>query len=318
VSETEAADRAAGQLADPAATGRPSARRARYVWADGLLVPADTPLLPATDRGFQLGDGVFETIRVCEGRILELPLHAERLRASAAALGIPLPDEIEATLRVAIAELLAADELGGPRVEVSVRVTVTRGPLEGRDLLPPSDVRPTMVVQAWPVARPSPELLARGLHLAISTVRRDPRSPLAAVKTTSRAEFVYARLEARRRGADDALFLTIDGHLAEATSASVFLVKDDELATPALECGILVGTTREWLLRWAPGVGLRAREGWIAPDELFAADEALLASSVAGVLPVTQVDERPIGTGKPGRWTLRARAAREALACGEG
>ena len=93
-------------------------------------------------------------------------------------------------------------------------------------------------------------------------VRRDPANPLAALKTTSRADYVYARLEARRAGADDALFLTIDGLLSEGTTANIFLVRlaadgTSELATPSLDCAILPGTTRSWLLAWAAAVGLR-------------------------------------------------------------
>ncbi|HEY3355444.1 MAG TPA: aminotransferase class IV, partial [Polyangia bacterium] len=130
-----------------------------------------------------------------------------------------------------------------------------------------------------------------------------------------------ARLEARRAGADDALFLTTSGHLSESTTANVFLVRraDDgvvELATPALECAILPGTTRSWLLRWATGVGLRAVERWLLPGELAAADEAFVCSSVAGVLPVTRFDGAPIGDGRPGPFTLRARADREGFIVG--
>ena len=286
----------------------------QHVWADGRLVPAGAAVLSASDRGVQLGDGVFETVRVFEGRILELPLHAARLATSAAALEISMPDDVEARLRVAITELLAADGHVGPGLELSVRVTLTRGPVEDRSLLPPRGVTPTLLVQASRVGPPPADLLERGLSLAISSIRRDPRNPLAAVKTTSRADFVYARLEARRRGADDALFLTTDGHVAEAPSASLFLVRAGELATPSLACGVLVGTTREWLLAWAGRVGLTAREALLAPDDLFAADEAFLASSVAGVLPVTRVDGRPIGPGAPGPWTARARRDREAFA----
>jgi branched-chain amino acid aminotransferase len=153
-------------------------------------------------------------------------------------------------------------------------------------------------------------------------VRRDPQNPLAMLKTTSRADYVYARLEARRAGAADALFLTIEGLLSEATSANIFLVRragDDviELATPALDCAILPGTTRSWLLGWAEGVGLRPVEGWLTPRDLAQADEAFLSSSVAGVLPVTRFDGREIGDGRPGPWTHRAREDREAFIRGE-
>ena len=282
------------------------------VWINGRLEPAERALLTVTDRGFQVGDGVFETLLVVGGRVLELPLHSSRLQASAAALAIPLPDDLERCLEQAITDLFRANTLDGSDTRIAVRVTVSRGAVDGHGLLPPDGVRPNMVVQAWPVDPPSPELLSRGLRLAISAVRRDPPSPLATVKTTSRAEFVYAKLEAHRRGADEALFVTTDGHLAEATSASLFLVEAEGLATPSLDCGILVSTTREWVISsGGPGLGLVVRQDHLTPNGLFVADEAFLASSVAGILPITSVDGRPIGAGAPGGWTLRLRALRE-------
>jgi branched-chain amino acid aminotransferase len=286
--------------------------RPSTVWINGMLEPAEKALLTVADRGFQVGDGIFETLLVVGGRVLELPLHASRLQASAAVLAMPLPDDLERCLGQAIADLCRANRLDGSATQVAVRVTVSRGAVDGHALLPPDDVRPNLVVQAWQVDPPPPELLSRGLRLAISQVRRDPASPLATVKTTSRAEFVYAQLEAHQRGADDALFLTTDGHLAEATSASLFLVQGAGLATPSLDCGILVSTTREWIISsGGPGLGLAVRQDHLSPDDLFGAEEALLASSVAGILPITSVDGRPIGAGTPGVWTLRLRALRE-------
>ena len=216
----------------------------------------------------------------------------------------------------------AADGLADPDGDASIRITVSRGAITARGLLPMEQVTPTIVIQAWPVPPPPADHLERGLHLAVSSVRRDPENPLAALKTTSRADYVFARLEARRAGADDALFLTVDGHLSEATSANIFLVRGNaaaspELATPALACAILPGTTRTWLLGWAATVGLTPVEGWLTAADLSGADEAFLCSSVAGVLPVTRFDGRPIGTGAPGSWTLRAREAREAFIRGE-
>jgi branched-chain amino acid aminotransferase len=286
--------------------------RSSAVWINGRLEPADGSLLTVTDRGFQVGDGIFETMRVVGGRVLELPTHASRLQASAAVLAMPLPDDLERCLRQAIADLCRANGLDGSDTQVAVRVTVSRGAVEGRALLPPDEVRPNMVVQAWRVDPPSPGLLSRGLCLAISQVRRDPASPLAKVKTTSRAEFVYAQIEAHQSGADDALFVTTDGNLAEATSASLFLVEGAGLATPSLDCGILVSTTREWVISvGGPGLGLAVRQDHLTPNDLFVADEAFLASSVAGIVPITSVDGRPIGSGTPGVWTLRLRVLRE-------
>jgi len=282
------------------------------VWINGRLEPGERALLTVTDRAFQVGDGIFETLRVVGGQVLELPLHVSRLQASADVLALPLPDDLERYLGQAIADLCRANRLDGSQSRVAARVTVSRGAVAGRALLPPDDVSPNVVVQVWPADPPPPELLGRGLHLTISAVRRDPLSPLATVKTTSRAEFVYARLEARQRGADDSLFMTTDGHLAEATSASLFLVEGEGLATPSLDSGILVSTTREWVISsGGPRLGLPVRQDHLTAGDLFAADEAFLASSVAGIVPVTSVDGRSIGTGKPGVWTLRLRSLRE-------
>jgi branched-subunit amino acid aminotransferase/4-amino-4-deoxychorismate lyase len=290
-----------------------------HVWVDGRILPADGPHLSVYDRGFQLGDGIFETLRVRGSHPTELPEHVDRLLRSAAGLEIALPNGIERRLAAGIAELLAADRLDGPDGDASVRITVSRGPYRGRGLLPPDEkVAATIVIQAWPVADPPAEQLERGLHLVSSAVRRDPANPLATLKTTSRAEYVYARLEARRSGADDTLFLTIDDHLSESTSSNIFLVRraDDgttELATPSLDCAILPGTTRSWLLTWGSTVGLRPYEGRLTRRELAGADEAFVCSSVAGVLPVTRFDGSTIGDGRPGPWTQRARADRESM-----
>jgi len=289
-----------------------------HAWIDGALRSLDEAQISAFDRGFQLGDGVFETLRARRGRVTEVEAHLGRLRHSAGGLEIPLPPDATETIARGIDEVLAAEELNGPDGDAAIRITVSRGTYFGRGLLPPDEAPPpTIVIQAWPVAPPPPGHLDAGLHLATSRVRRDPSSPLAALKTTSRADYVYARLEARKAGADDALFLTTDGHLSEATSANLFLIRGIELATPSLSAAILPGTTRDWILGWAARVGLHANEALLLPEDLATADEAFLSSSVAGILPVTRFDGAFIGTGEPGAWTQRARADREAFIEGE-
>jgi len=299
------------------------ARDRAHVWVDGELLPATARHLSAFDRGFQLGDGIFETLRATGGRSTELPEHLARLHRSAEGLDIHLPADLDSAVANGIATLLAADGLDRPDGDASIRITVSRGAYRSRGVLPPDEVVPaTIVIQAWPVAQVPDSHLERGLHLVASAVRRDPQNPLATLKTTSRAEYVYARLEARRAGADDALFLTVDDRLSEGTSANIFLVRADgsealELATPSLDCAILPGTTRSWLLDWGAKVGLRPFEGALTRDDLAAAREAFLSSSVAGILPVTSFEGAPIGDGLPGAWTLRARAAREAMIHGD-
>ena len=299
-------------------------REPQHVWVDGELRPAGEAHISSFDRGFAQGDGIFETLRARGGHVTELAEHVARLRRSADGLSIDLPPDIAPRLAAGIDALLAAEALDGPAGDASIRITVSRGSWYERGLLPRrgQPVAPTIVIQAWPVPPVPVGHLEQGLALVASSIRRDPSNPVLSLKTTSRIDYVYARLEARRAGADDALFLTDSGHLSEATSANIVLIRDAadgtvELATPALDCAILPGTTRSWLLRWASEVGLRPIEGWLTPDELAAASEAFLCSSVAGVLPVTRFNDHPIGGGRPGPWTMRARAAREAFIRGE-
>ena len=263
-----------GQGARAAVVDRGESRRRRergrhgprHVWVDGELLPADATHLSAFDRGFQLGDGLFETLRARGGRVTELAEHVARLRRSADGLGIELPDALERMLLPAIAELLAAEGLGRARrrrLDPDHGLAAARGRRAACCRRATSTLVATIVIQAWPVVpRRRRTTSNAACRLVASSVRRDPQNPVVTLKTTSRADYVFARLEARREGADDALFLTLSGHLSEATTANVFLVRRaadgvTELATPSLECAILPGTTRSWLLRWADGAGLR-------------------------------------------------------------
>lgn len=295
MSDTEAADPGARPIA----------------WVDGRLLAADTPALLVGDRGFQLGDGLFETLRVRRGVAIEIELHLARLREGLGSLAIPMPLS-DGELATGIAAVVAANA----PADAAVRVTVSRGAPVGRGLLPAGwpDLAPTVVIQAWPHVPVAAEVLARGVRAVIATGRRDPAFPLASVKTTSRADHVHAKLEAERVGADDAITLTLDGHVAEATTANVAMLVGKRVLTPPLAAGILAGTTRDWLLRaeGAAALGLAAAEAWITPDELLVADEVLLCSSVAGFQPVVSLDGTPIAGGAPGPWSARLRAAREA------
>ncbi len=290
-----------------------------HLWLDGRLVSPAEPHIYVTDRGFQLGDGLFETLRVRRGVPIEWEEHLERLRDGASVLAIPLPSA--EALERGVAELLDAEGLSAAGDaslapgDATIRITVTRGPLERRGTLPPGweATTPTVAIQAWRYAPPPRRQLASGIRTVTSALRRDPSSPLSGIKSTSRADYVVARLEAERASADDALFLTLDGRLSEATSSNLFVVAGDRLLTPPPSAAILAGTTRTWLLR-DPSVGdlgltAEARDLW--PDDLFGADEAFLSASVAGIVPLVAHDGRAIGTGRPGKRTLALRVARE-------
>jgi branched-chain amino acid aminotransferase len=290
----------------------------QHVWVDGRILPADAPAISVFDRGFLLGDGIFETLRARRGVVVELDAHLERLRESAVPLGIPLPPEdapiVEGIAALLVAEGLADDGSSGRAPgDAALRITVTRGAYVARGLAPtgPSS-GPSIVIAAWPHTGPAAAVLRDGLSLVTSSVRRDPGSPLAGVKTTSRAESVYARLEAERAGADDALILDTTGHVSEATSANVFAIRRGRLLTPPLGSGCLAGTTRAWLLEHAPAHDLVPEEEQLTRADLLHADEVLLSSSVAGVLPVGRLDGDAIGRGGAGPITIQLRNQREA------
>jgi branched-subunit amino acid aminotransferase/4-amino-4-deoxychorismate lyase len=285
---------------------------ASHVWLNGRLLPSDAPHISVYDRGFQLGDGVFEALRARRGVVIELAGHLARLRASLMALEILLgfgDDTIEA----GIADLLAAEGWDGfePAGDAAVRITVSRGFEPARGLIAPSGGSATIAIQVWPHKPPSARAVQEGERFITSAIRRDPDSPMAGIKTTSRAELVYARLEADRAGADDAIFLTADGLITEATTSNILLIRGDECATPRLGTGILPGTTRAWLVAHGDAVGLRMVERDLRQADFFDADEAAICSSIGGVLPVTSLDGRPIGGGVPGPRTIAMREARE-------
>lgn len=291
---------------------------AAHVWLDGQLVPSESAHISVYDRGFQLGDGVFEALRARRGVAIELAGHLARLHASLTALAFELPFD-DARVAAAIEELLAAEHWDGrgspdgtePPADAVIRITVSRGFDPTRGVQPNAGTRTTVAIQAWPFSPPSTRALQEGERLVTSCVHRDADSPISGIKTTSRADLVYARLEAERAGADDAIFLTTDGRITEATTANVLLVEGDTCATPRLGTALLAGTTRAWLVAHADEAGLAMVQRDLRLDDVFAADEMAICASIGGVIPVTSLDGRPIGTGKPGPRTMALREARE-------
>ena len=192
-----------------------------------------------------------------------------------------------------------------------IRITVSRGFDPTRGIAPRVGGIASAVIQAWPFTPPTARALEEGERLITSAVRRDADSPISGIKSTSRAELVYARVEAERAGADDAIFLTTDGRITEATTANVLIIRGDECATPRLGTGLLAGTTRAWLVEHGHAVGLRMVERDIPLEDALAADEMAVCASIGGVIPVTVLNGRPIGDRRPGPRTIAMRRARE-------
>jgi branched-subunit amino acid aminotransferase/4-amino-4-deoxychorismate lyase len=194
-----------------------------------------------------------------------------------------------------------------------VRITISRGIAQARGLFPVTDA-PTVVIQVSPFAAPPAQKYADGVRIVVSRIRRNETSPTAYIKSGNYLDNVLARMEAQREGADDAVLLNTAGHLACATAANLFWVKDGMLCTPAVTCGILAGITRELALETALNEDMTAQAVAAPPEALLGADEAFLTNVVVGVLPLTFVGEQPIGGGRPGPVTARMmQAYRQAL-----
>jgi len=269
---------------------------AGVLWVDGELVPAGEARVDPRDRGYALGDGLFETMRAREGRLPWLECHLARLRGGAVVIGLSaIPDD--GVLAGAIYETLEANGLS----EAVVRLTVSRGVPARRSLLPEPGPTPTLVIGVQPFVGYPPSLYDRGMRAITSRIPRNERSPLARIKALSYLENVLARREADAGGADEALLLNTAGRLACASAANLFLALDGALLTPDPGSGVLPGTVRELVLaELAPRMGLTVAERAVRPEELAAAEEAFLTSALLGIMPLTGVNGFPVGTGEPG------------------
>jgi 4-amino-4-deoxychorismate lyase len=257
----------------------------------GLVDPND-PVLHADDEAFLRGRGAFETIRVYAGRPFRLDDHLERLAASSERLDLPKVDT--GTFRELADQAIAAAGEG----DVVLRLYLTPG-REGEG-------RPTALAMVSTIPAVLEERRATGMRMITVPLGLDPNlraeAPwlLGGVKSTSYAVNMAAEAEARRRGADDAVFLAAGRIVLEGPVTNVWWRRARELFTPALDLGILAGVTRSTLLEQAAELGYDVREGAYTVDELAGADEAFTSSSVREVMPVIELDGAPIGTGRPG------------------
>jgi len=251
---------------------------------NGMLTAAADARIDPSDRGFTLGDGLFETIAVRKNAVRHLAAHLARLRNGAGVLGIPLVRTDE-QLAALIGETITANAL----TNAVVRVTLTRGP-GARGIVFPPHPTPTLVITVAPL--PPPAEPARVITATVT--RRNEHSPLSRIKHLNYLDNILARQEATAAGADDAILRNTAGRIAESTVANIFVLVDGGLLTPPIEEGALPGIVRAEAIRLA-----HAEERAITTEVLARASEVFLTNAL-GVRPVTHVDGRPVGDGEPG------------------
>jgi branched-chain amino acid aminotransferase len=272
---------------------------------DGKLATEREAVVPVFDHGFLFGEGVYEVMRTYRQRPFLYEPHMRRLRASADRIHLAIPTS-DAEIGERIRATIAAAELPG---EAYVRLLVTRGV---GDIV--YDVAacpsPTGVV----IVTPHTELPAaadeQGSTIAlVSVVRNHPSTVNPIIKSNNLLNNALAMQEAYSRGAMEALMKNHRGELCECASSNIFLVAAGEVRTPPIEAGILAGVTRAFVMELAAKSGTRAVEAVLHEDDIATADEMFLTSTTREIVPVVRVDDRVIGTGKPGPVTQRLRAA---------
>jgi branched-chain amino acid aminotransferase len=243
------------------------------IWINHKVQDGDNPALYVHDRGFQFGDGLFETVRLQAGKPCFWDQHLARLAAGCAVLRLPVP-------QIDLPQILA--DLGG-HSDGAMRLTYSRGPAP-RGVLPPSDPVPTLTVQVFP---PAPALPPARCIFS-QTVHRNEQSPLARIKSLNYGDSLLARLEAADAGVDDAILLNTAGYVAEATAANLFVVLDGRLMTPPVLDGALPGVMRGEVIR-----RFGAMEARLTSGDLRVADGLFLTSSLS-IRPVVGLGGRAL------------------------
>jgi len=264
------------------------------VYVNGEYVPRHEARISIFDVGFLRGDAVFDTTSAWNGRIFKLSEHLERLALSLRAARIPCPLPLE-ELRGVIIETARRCALRNAYIQT----IVTRGepPFGVRDL---TQCRPGLIVFAIPyVFILTPEQIQSGGRAMIVSTRALPVQCLdPKIKSLSRLHFDLAVLQGKAAGMDVSIMLDLDGHVTEGPGFNVFVVKGGTLFSPPE--GILMGITRQTVFELAAEHHLPAREAQLTAYDLHAADEVFLTSTAGGIMPLVEIDGRPIGDGKPG------------------
>ena len=273
-----------------------------FAYVNGRIVPADKAVVSVFDRGLVLGDGLFETVRAWDGRPQFFSLHYRRLAKSAKRLRIALPMDSGA-LELLIKKLCAKSGLA----DAVVRITLTRGRYHGGLAIDPS-LPPSIIITVAPVSGLPPALYAKGVKVAISTINKAAASGLdSAIKSTNYLANIFAKAQADRKGAYEAILLGPRGEIAELSTSSFFCVSGGKVLTPPIDTGILPGITRQVLLRILNREKIPHAEAALFPRDVGRMQEAFLCSSIRGPLPITRIENARVGNGKPGPLFARLR-----------
>jgi len=269
------------------------------VWLGNELVPVSEARVSVFDHGLLYGDGVFEGIRIYNGKIFKEQEHVQRIFESARAIRLDIPMTAEQVSH-AMREAQTANGIDG---DGYIRLLVTRGVgLLGLSIGHTAD--PKVIVIADKIQLYPPEVYERGLHCVFASLARNhPNTTSARVKSLNYLNNIMAKAEAKEAGADEAIILTIDGHISECTGDNIFFVRHGKIFTPPTCEGILEGITRNLVMDLARKRGFEVNEKMLLRHDAYVAEEVFATGTAAEVIPITEIERRPVGDGKPGRIT---------------
>ncbi len=271
------------------------------VYVNGKIAPAAQAAIPVYDHGFLYGEGVYETLRTYNHVPFLYDGHCRRLRASAGYLALDVPFSDEQLLE-GIAETIAA---AGAMTEAYIRVLLTRGVGELTYDVQATPT-PSLVIIVKPLEEPPPRVFSDGITISLVPILRNhPGSVNPIIKSNNLLNNALAMQEAARRGAEEGLMCNYRGELSECSQANFFMVRGGVALTPVSEAGLLEGLTRSFLFEVGRDVGIDVRGETLFPSDLEAADEAFITSTTRELSPVTRIDDRVVGNGKPGPLTLK-------------
>lgn len=263
-----------------------------YIFLNKKIVQEADAVVSVFDHGFLYGDGIYETMRAYNGIVFMLEKHLERLGRSASLTKLVIPDA--GFITDAVRRTLEANKLSS----AYIRVTVSRG--KGPVGLDPALCKePTFVVIVEPFREYPEHLYSSGVKLVIANTRRnlvaaiDPK-----IKSLNFLNNIFAKMEAKERGAYEAIMLNVEGVIAEGTVSNIFFVIGNALCTPSPEVGVLDGITRELVLSIAKRNGISVNEGRFYPADLFSADEVFFTNTTSEIMPVSQVESAAFRVGE--------------------